>query len=192
MTKVDWTNPHVWIYFNVKDQKSGQMTKWGFEMGPPHGLQRSGWRRETLKIGEEVTVDGFLAQATASKRMNARHGDAGRRPAGGPGADARRRLVEPRRTARPSLPQSRIVAMKRRALVQRLLALAAVAATRARSRTRRCAQRRDARPEAAAAGPCAALRRRAACCSAARRRRTKAFGPRGSASPSLQGSFCRR
>src|SRR5512147_3177430 len=71
VTKVEWTNPHVWFYINVKDEATGQVTNWGAEMGPPHGLQRSGWRRETLKIGEEVTVDGFQAR-NGENRMNAR------------------------------------------------------------------------------------------------------------------------
>jgi hypothetical protein len=71
VTKVEWTNPHVWFYINVKDKTSGQVTNWGAEMGPPHGLQRRGWRRETLKIGEEVTVAGSLAK-NGSKRLNAR------------------------------------------------------------------------------------------------------------------------
>jgi len=71
VTKVEWTNPHVWFYINVKDEKTGEVTNWGAEMGPPHGLQRSGWRRETLKIGEKVTVSGSLAK-NGSKRMNAR------------------------------------------------------------------------------------------------------------------------
>src|SRR5512143_1389023 len=71
VTKVEWTNPHVWYYINVKDEGTGQVKNGGAEMGPPHGLQRSGWRRETLKIGEEVTIDGFLARNGAN-RMNAR------------------------------------------------------------------------------------------------------------------------
>ena len=71
VTKIEWTNPHVWFYVNVKDEKSGEITNWGAEMGPPHGLQRRGWRRETLKIGEQVTVAGSLAK-NGSKRMNAR------------------------------------------------------------------------------------------------------------------------
>ena len=71
VTKVEWTNPHVWIYLNVKDKATGQVTNWGFEMGPPHGLQRRGWRRETLKLGDEVTVAGSLAK-NGAKRMNAR------------------------------------------------------------------------------------------------------------------------
>ena len=71
VTKVEWTNPHVWVYMNVKDEKTGKVENWGFEMGPPHGLQRQGWRRETLKIGEQVTVDGWLAK-NGTKRTNAR------------------------------------------------------------------------------------------------------------------------
>ena len=71
VTKVEWTNPHVWFYVNVKDPKTGEVTNWGAEMGPPHGLQRRGWRRETLKIGEEVTVVGSMAK-NGTKRMNAR------------------------------------------------------------------------------------------------------------------------
>ena len=70
VTKVDWANPHVWIYLNVKDEQ-GAVANWGAELGPPHGLQRSGWQRETLKIGEQVTVNGFLAR-NGSNRMNAR------------------------------------------------------------------------------------------------------------------------
>ena len=71
VTKIEWTNPHVWFYVNVKDEKSGEMVNWGAEMGPPHGLQRRGWRRDTLKIGEEVTVVGSMAK-NGSKRMNPR------------------------------------------------------------------------------------------------------------------------
>ena len=71
VTKVDWTNPHVWFYVNVKDEKTGEVANWGAEMGPPHLLQRRGWRRETLKIGEEVTVSGARAR-NGSHRMNAR------------------------------------------------------------------------------------------------------------------------
>jgi hypothetical protein len=71
VTKVEWTNPHVWFYINVKDEATGKVTNWGAEMGPPHGLQRGGWRRETLEIGEEVSVDGFMAR-NGENRMNAR------------------------------------------------------------------------------------------------------------------------
>jgi hypothetical protein len=71
VTKVEWTNPHVWIYVNVKDE-AGKVTNWGAEMGPPHGLQRRGWRRDTLSIGTPVTVDGFLAK-NGTSRVNARN-----------------------------------------------------------------------------------------------------------------------
>jgi len=71
VTKIEWTNPHVWFYVNVKDEKTGEVANWGAEMGPPHGLQRRGWRRDTLKIGEEVTVVGSMAK-NGSNRMNAR------------------------------------------------------------------------------------------------------------------------
>ncbi len=70
VTKVEWTNPHVWFYVNVKDAKTGETTNWGAEMGPPHGLQRRGWRQNTLKIGDEVTVKGSMAK-NGAKRMNA-------------------------------------------------------------------------------------------------------------------------
>jgi hypothetical protein len=70
VTKIEWTNPHVWFYVNVKDEK-GVISTWGFEMGPPHGLQSRGWTRTTMKIGDEVIVNGTLAK-NGSKRVNAR------------------------------------------------------------------------------------------------------------------------
>jgi hypothetical protein len=70
VTKVDWTNPHVWFYCNVKDE-AGQVTNWGFEMGPPHLLQAQGWTRTSMKIGDMVTIEGSLAK-NGSKRVNAR------------------------------------------------------------------------------------------------------------------------
>lgn len=70
VTKVEWVNPHVWFYINVRGD-DGRTTNWGAEMGPPHGLQRRGWRRETLAIGTEVTVAGSLAK-NGTPRLNAR------------------------------------------------------------------------------------------------------------------------
>jgi hypothetical protein len=70
VTKVEWTNPHVWFYINVKDEQ-GKITNWGFEMGPPHGLQRRGWTRDTMKIGDEIIVNGTLAK-NGSNRGNSR------------------------------------------------------------------------------------------------------------------------
>jgi hypothetical protein len=70
VTKIEWTNPHVWFYLNVKDE-TGKVTNWGFEMGPPHGLQGRGWTRETMKLGDEVLVNGSRAK-NGSNRVNAR------------------------------------------------------------------------------------------------------------------------
>ena len=82
VTKVDWTNPHVWIYLNVKDEKTGAMAMWGFEMGPPHLLQNSGWTNKSLKAGDEIIVGGFLAK-NGSKRMSVNN-QVGVKFAGGP------------------------------------------------------------------------------------------------------------
>ena len=71
VTKVEWTNPHVWIYLNVKDEATGEVTNWGVEMGAPHQLQRRGWRRNTLSIGSQITAEGFLAR-NGTPRANAR------------------------------------------------------------------------------------------------------------------------
>ena len=70
VTKIDWTNPHVWFYLDVKDE-SGKITNWGFEMGPPHLLQTSGWTRTTMKLGDTVIVQGSAAK-NGSNRANAR------------------------------------------------------------------------------------------------------------------------
>lgn len=70
VTKIDWNNPHVWIYMDVKDDK-GVVANWGFEMGPPHLVQGQGWTRTTLKFGDEIIVSGSLAK-NGSKRVNAR------------------------------------------------------------------------------------------------------------------------
>jgi len=70
VTKVEWTNPHVWFYINVRDE-DGETANWGAELGPPHGLQGRGWRRDTLSIGTQVTVSGFMAR-NGSNRVNAR------------------------------------------------------------------------------------------------------------------------
>src|SRR5215469_13568883 len=70
VTRVEWTNPHAYIYVDVKD-KDGKVESWGFEMGPPHMLQNAGWKKNTLTIGEQVTVDGWMAR-NKSQYANAR------------------------------------------------------------------------------------------------------------------------
>ena len=47
VTKVEWMNPHVYFYIDVEDE-AGAATSWGFEMGPPHSLQRRGWKRNAV------------------------------------------------------------------------------------------------------------------------------------------------
>lgn len=69
VTKVDWMNPHVYFYIDV--EADGKVTNWGLEMGPPNGLQRSGWTKNTMLVGDEVIVEGTLAK-DGSKQANAR------------------------------------------------------------------------------------------------------------------------
>jgi Family of unknown function (DUF6152) len=71
VTKMEWTNPHVYIYIDATDAKTRKVSNWGFEMGPPHMLQKSGWKRNSLKIGDTVEVQGWLAR-DGSNSGNAR------------------------------------------------------------------------------------------------------------------------
>jgi len=57
VTKIEWTNPHAWFYIDVTDE-SGRTANWGWELGSPNGLIRSGWTRNSLKVGDLVTVEG--------------------------------------------------------------------------------------------------------------------------------------
>ena len=61
ITKVEWTNPHARFYIDVRDEK-GEVTNWNFEMASPNVLVRNGWKPNTLKIGDQVTVGGYLAR----------------------------------------------------------------------------------------------------------------------------------
>ncbi len=70
VTRVEWTNPHVYIFIDVT-AKSGTVTNWGFEMGPPHMLQKAGWKKNSLSLGEQVKVEGWLAR-DGSNHANAR------------------------------------------------------------------------------------------------------------------------
>jgi hypothetical protein len=60
-TKMDWINPHSWVYFDVKDA-DGKTVNWRAEALPPNGLYRQGWRRDSLKPGDEILVEGYLAK----------------------------------------------------------------------------------------------------------------------------------
>jgi hypothetical protein len=62
VTKVEWTNPHAYFYIDVRDDKTGKVTNWALEMGAPAVIQRSGWTRTTLHIGDLVIVEGSQAK----------------------------------------------------------------------------------------------------------------------------------
>ena len=70
VTKVEWKNPHVWFFIDVTEDDGG-VTSWGWEMGSPNGLMRRGWTRNSMKIGDVVSVEGSLAK-DGSSRANAR------------------------------------------------------------------------------------------------------------------------
>ena len=61
ITKVDWSNPHVYFYVDVEDDK-GNVTNWSMEMGAPGALRGRGWDKNTLKIGDVITVEGTRAK----------------------------------------------------------------------------------------------------------------------------------
>lgn len=69
VTKLEWTNPHAWIYVDVK-APDGTVANWGVELNSPNGLMRLGWTRFTLKPGDEVTVEGSRAK-NGSNNANA-------------------------------------------------------------------------------------------------------------------------
>jgi hypothetical protein len=61
VTKVEWDNPHAWFYVDVKED-SGAVTNWGFELGSPNLLIRAGWGKNSLKVGDVVTVEASRAK----------------------------------------------------------------------------------------------------------------------------------
>ena len=65
VTKVEWMNPHVYFYIDVKDEQTGKVTNWAFEMGAPAVIQRNGWTRNSMKIGDLVIVEGSRAKSGA-------------------------------------------------------------------------------------------------------------------------------
>ena len=61
VTKIEWANPHTYFYVDVADG-SGKVANWGIEIGSPNALTRLGWTRNTLKVGDTVTVEGSQAK----------------------------------------------------------------------------------------------------------------------------------
>jgi hypothetical protein len=70
VTKLEWTNPHARLYVMGSDE-TGKTQEWDFELGPPNGLMRNGWRRDSLKAGLTVVVEGFRSK-TSTVVANAR------------------------------------------------------------------------------------------------------------------------
>ena len=70
VTKVEWMNPHIYYYVDVKDA-SGKVTNYAVEGGTPNSLRRQGWGKDSLKTGDTVTVDGFMAK-NGSNHVNGR------------------------------------------------------------------------------------------------------------------------
>lgn len=70
VTKVEWSNPHAWFFIDVKGE-DGKVTNWGFELGSPNGLMRSGWTRNSMKVGDIVIVEASRAK-DGSNNANAR------------------------------------------------------------------------------------------------------------------------
>ena len=63
VTKVEWMNPHVYFYTDVKDEQTGRIENWAWEMGAPAVIQRNGWTRNSMKIGDIVIVEGTRAKS---------------------------------------------------------------------------------------------------------------------------------
>jgi hypothetical protein len=70
VTSVEWQNPHTWFYIDVKDE-AGNVANWGLELASPNLLLRNGWTRNTMKVGDVVTVESFRAK-NGSNIANAR------------------------------------------------------------------------------------------------------------------------
>ena len=61
VTKIEWMNPHAYFYIDVADE-GGKVVNWALEMGSPNGLMRQGWTRNSMKSGDQVTVEGSRAK----------------------------------------------------------------------------------------------------------------------------------
>ncbi len=70
VTRIEWANPHIYFYLDVKDD-AGATVHWAIEGGAPTSLYRAGWRKDSLKVGDMVTVNGYLAR-DGSKLANMR------------------------------------------------------------------------------------------------------------------------
>lgn len=79
VTKVEWTNPHARIYLDVKDD-TGRVANWNFEMASPNILVRNGWKQNTVKVGDQITVTGYLARTAEHMAIASTVADARGKP----------------------------------------------------------------------------------------------------------------
>jgi len=66
VSKVEWTNPHVRFYVDTVDE-AGEAATWNLELASPSALARNGWTSRTLKVGDEVAVEGYAAKVAANR-----------------------------------------------------------------------------------------------------------------------------
>ena len=66
VTKVEWTNPHAYVYIDVTDE-NGKVVNWAFEGYPPNTLKRTGFPRDLLKSGDVITITGYRARFTPNR-----------------------------------------------------------------------------------------------------------------------------
>ena len=69
VNKIEWTNPHAFLYVDAKDEK-GNARQWKLEMGSPGALTRAGWTRNTVKMGDQVTVDAWMSKSANDRGNN--------------------------------------------------------------------------------------------------------------------------
>jgi Family of unknown function (DUF6152) len=62
ITKIEWVNPHAWLYVDVKGD-DGKVVNWHFELGPPNALVRLGWKKDSIPAGLGVEITGFRAKS---------------------------------------------------------------------------------------------------------------------------------
>jgi hypothetical protein len=86
VSKVEWSNPHIHIYVDVKDE-TGKVTTWDAEGGPPNALTRKGVTRNIVNLGDTITITGFRARdkSTRVSRFEVTAGDGKKHNFGGAG-----------------------------------------------------------------------------------------------------------
>ncbi len=62
VTKIEWMNPHAYLYMDVADEQTGDVTNWAIELGSPNGLRRLGWQRTLVNVGDVLTIEGWLGR----------------------------------------------------------------------------------------------------------------------------------